>query len=63
VSAEADPLERASELLEQIEAARAKLEQMEDPDAAVDVLAEITELAKEAHAEIERARREHDAHP
>jgi hypothetical protein len=59
----ADPLERASELLEQIEAARAKLEQMEDPDAAVDVLAEITELAKEAHAEIERARREHDAHP
>ena len=61
MSVEADPLERASELLEQLEAARAKLEQTKDPDAAVDLLAEITELAKEAHAEIERARREADA--
>jgi len=52
-----------AELLEQLEAARAKLEQTKDPDAAVDLLAEITELAKEAHAEIERARREHDAQP
>jgi transposase len=59
VSSEA--LDRASELLEQLEAKRAQLEQTEDPDAAVELLAEITELAKEAHAQIEQARREADA--
>jgi hypothetical protein len=56
-------LDRASELLGQLEEKRAQLEQTEDPDAAVDLLGEITELAKEAHAEIERARREADAQP
>jgi hypothetical protein len=61
VSAQPDPLDHAAALLEQLEAARARLEQTEDPEAAVDLLAEITELAKEAHAEIERARREADA--
>ena len=59
----ADPLDRASELLDQLEQKRAQLEQTEDPDAAVDLLGEITRLAKEAHAEIERARREADAQP
>jgi hypothetical protein len=58
-----DPLDRASELLSRLEAKRAELEQTDDPEAAVDLLAEITELAKEAHAEIERARREADAQP
>ena len=57
------PLDRASELLAQLEAARERLEETDDPDAAVDLLGEITELAKEAHAEIERARREADAQP
>ncbi len=57
----ADPLDRASELLAKLEAARARLEETDDPDAAVELLGEITELAKEAHAEIERARREADA--
>jgi hypothetical protein len=61
VSAQTDHLERAAELLDRLEAARAKLEQTVDPEQAVDLLAEITELAKEAHAEIERARRETDA--
>ena len=56
-----DALERASVLLEQLEAKRAQLEQTEDPDAAVELLTEITELAKEAHAQIELARREADA--
>ena len=63
MSTSADPLERASELLAKLEAARARLEETEDPDVAVDLLAEITELAREAHAEIERARREADAQP
>jgi hypothetical protein len=56
-----DALERASELLGQLEAKRAELEQTEDPDAAVELLTEITELAKEAHSQIELARREADA--
>ncbi len=56
-----EALDRASELLVQLEAKRAQLEQTEDPDAAVELLAEITELAKEAHAQIEQARREADA--
>ena len=63
MSATADPLDRASELLARLEAARARLEETKDPEAAVDLLGEITELAKEAHAEIERARREADAQP
>jgi hypothetical protein len=63
VSAAVDPLDRASELLAQLEAARARLEETHDPEAAVDLLGEITGLAKEAHAEIERARREADAQP
>jgi hypothetical protein len=58
----ADPLDRAAEILARLEEKRAELEQTEAPDAAVELLAEITELAKEAHAEIERARRESDAH-
>jgi hypothetical protein len=57
-----DPLDRASVLLDRLEDARARLEREEDPDRAVELLGEITELAKEAHAEIERARREADAH-
>ena len=57
-----DPLDRASVLLDRLEDARARLEKEEDPDKAVELLGEITELAKEAHAEIERARREADAH-
>ena len=63
MSASADPLDHAAELLDRLEAKRAELEGTEDPDLAVDLLAEITALAKEAHAEIERARREADAQP
>ena len=63
MSSSADPLDHAAELLDRLEAKRAELEASEDPDAAVDLLGEITELAKEAHAEIERARREADAQP
>ena len=59
----ADPLDHASELLAQLEQKRARLEETNDPEVAVDLLGEITELAKEAHAEIERARREADAQP
>jgi len=56
-----DPLDHAAALLDRLEEKRAALEATEDPGAAVELLGEITELAKEAHAEIERARREADA--
>jgi len=56
----ADPLQHAEELLAQLEAAREKLEQTEDPEAALDLLDEIAQLARESHAEIERAKHELD---
>jgi hypothetical protein len=56
----ADPLQNAERLLEQLEAARAKLEQTEEADAALELLDEIARLAREAHAEIERAKHELD---
>jgi exonuclease VII small subunit len=51
-----DPLAEAEALLTRLEAARAQLEQTEDPDTALALLDEIAQLAREAHAEIERAR-------
>jgi hypothetical protein len=56
----ADPLGRAEDLLAQLETARAKLEQTDEPDVALELLDEIARLAREAHAEIERAKRELD---
>jgi hypothetical protein len=56
----ADPLQHAEQLLAQLETTRATLEQTEDPDAALELLDEIARLAREAHAEIERAKHELD---
>ncbi len=56
-----DPLVRAEELLARLEAARAKLEQTDEPDAALELLDEIARLAREAHTEIERAKSELDS--
>ena len=53
-----DPLQQAEDLLAQLEVKRATLEQTEDPDAALELLDEIARLAREAHAEIERAKHE-----
>jgi hypothetical protein len=55
-----DPLQHAEELLAWLEATRAKLEQTEDPDAALELLDEIAQLTREAHSEIERAKHELD---
>lgn len=54
-------LRRAEELLEKLEAARTRLEETEDPEAAIEVLAELSELAREVEAELTRAKREADA--
>jgi hypothetical protein len=56
-----DSLKRAEELLEKLEAARARLDSTEDPDAAIEVLSELSELAREVEAELTRAKREADA--
>ena len=53
-----DALARAEELLERLEAARARLEATEDPERAIEILAELSELAKQVEAELQRARRQ-----
>ena len=40
---------------------RARLDSTDDPDAALDVLGELAELAKEVEGEIQRAKREAEA--
>jgi len=56
-----DPVGRLEELLKRLEDARARLEQTDDPEQAVEILRELAEVAKEVQAEIERARREGEA--
>ncbi len=59
-----DAVRRAELLLERLEETRAQLDRISesgDPDAAIDVLAKLSELSKEAAAELERARRDADA--
>jgi hypothetical protein len=58
---EPDAVRRLQELLEKVEATRAELEGVEDPEKAVEAPQELAELAKEVQAEVERARREADA--
>ena len=55
---DAPELDRLQALLDRLEEARARLEGLEDPEQAVDVLGELSELAREIQAEVERARRE-----
>ena len=53
-----EPVARIEELLDRLEQLRARLEQTDDPEQAVEVLRDLAEVAKEVQAEIERARRE-----
>ena len=54
-------LQKAEELLERLEGARARLEATEDPEAAIDILAELSEIAKQVEAELTRAKQAADA--
>jgi hypothetical protein len=59
-----ESLHRAEELLARLESTRAELERLtesENPDAAIDVLNDLAQLAKEVEAELTRARSEADA--
>jgi plasmid stabilization system protein ParE len=58
MSAAEESLQRAEELLGRLEQTRARLESTEDAEAAIDILAELAEIAKEVESELERARRE-----
>jgi hypothetical protein len=60
VSAE-DSLRRAEELMERLEQTRAKLEATTDPDAAIEVLSELAQIAKDVEAALSEAKREADA--
>jgi hypothetical protein len=57
VSGAEDSLKRAETLLERLEQTRARLEATDDPEAALDVLTELAEIAKEVEAEIANAKR------
>jgi hypothetical protein len=59
-----EALARAEELLERLKATRDELERLaaaEDAESAVEVLAELADLAKEVEAELTKARTRADA--
>ncbi len=58
MSSAEDSLKRAEELLGRLEQTRERLEAADDPDAAIDILAELAEIAKQVEAALEQARRD-----
>jgi hypothetical protein len=61
-----DSLTRAEELLKRVEAARAELERLAEgedgsPERAIELLGELSELAKAVEEELARAQREAEA--
>ena len=52
-----ESLTAAEDLLARLESARARLEDTQDPDAAIEILQELAELAKEVETELQRAKR------
>lgn len=58
MSAAEEALKRAEELLERLEKTRVRLESTDDPEAAIDILGELAEIAKQVEAELEQARRD-----
>ena len=53
-----DALTRVEELYARLQAARAKLEATDDPESAIDVVAELSEISKQVEEEIARVRSE-----
>ena len=61
-----DSLSRAEELLAKLEAARGELDRLAEqeggsPDRALEILSELSELAKSVEEELERAKRSAEA--
>jgi hypothetical protein len=57
VSAE-ERLKNAEALLDRLEETRARLENTTDPDEAIEVLQELSEIAKEVESQLQQAKRE-----
>ena len=53
-----ESLKRAEELLDRLEKSRERLEATDDPEAAIDILGELADIAKQVEAELEQARRD-----
>ena len=53
-----DELQNAEELLARLEAARGRLEETADPEQAIEILQELSEIAKQVEAALQRARRQ-----
>ena len=56
-----ESLKRAEELLARLDEVREQLEATEDPEAAIDLLSELSRIAKEVDSELNRAKRAADA--
>jgi hypothetical protein len=56
-----EALARAEKLLEKVEETRLQLEQADDSAQAIEILSQLSELAKAVEAELSRARREAEA--
>ena len=64
MSSAEESLKRTEELLERLERARAELERVaaeEDEEKAIDVLAELADIAKQVEVELAKARTEAEA--
>jgi exonuclease VII small subunit len=57
VSAE-ERLKNAEALLDRLEQTRTRLENTTDPDEAIEVLQELSEIAKEVESQLQQAKRE-----
>ena len=51
-------LKSAEELLDRLERTRARLEETKDPDEAIEILTELSQIAKEVEAQLQQAKRE-----
>ena len=52
-----ESLSKAEDLLARLEQARARLDETDDPDKAIEILQELADLAKDVEAELQRAKR------
>ena len=52
-----ESLNKAEDLLARLEQARARLDETDDPDKAIEILQELADLAKQVEAELQRAKR------
>ena len=56
-----EALDRAEGLLQRLERSRERLEASDDPETAIDVLTELSEIAKQIEREIAEAKRRAEA--